>query len=87
MDPSKDIADVHVRVSIRTAYKVVAGVVGFTIVLVAGWMSLKNDVAAAHAQFRSFDTRIGRMECLLEQQTNHQIYKRVPTRSCYQGDK
>jgi len=82
MDPKKDIADVHFRVSVKTAYRVLVGAVALTLTLSAGWLSLKYDVAEARQKFAQVEPRVGRIECLIEQQTQYLIYKKVPTATC-----
>jgi hypothetical protein len=48
----------------------------------AGYISLKSDIAEAKYEASTLSKRVARIECLMYQQTQFQIYGLKPTRAC-----
>jgi hypothetical protein len=62
--------------------KYIIPIVVATATATAGWFSLKNDVAEAKTKYTSLDQRVARIECLIEQANQFQIYGIKPTQRC-----
>lgn len=77
-----DVADLRVVIKIRHIYTVMATVVALTLAAATGWFALKADVAEAKKEATTLRTRVTRIECLVEQQLNYQIYKIKPIAPC-----
>ena len=78
----KDVADLRLTFNVKHIYTIIATVVGITLVAASGWMALKSDVAEAKNGFNSLSKRVERIECLLQQSNNYQMYGIKPTKEC-----
>ena len=79
---NKDVADLRLTLKVKHIYTILATVVAITVVIVTGWAALKSDVAEARGGLASMDKRVGRIECLLQQSNNYQMYGIKPTKEC-----
>ena len=82
MNHDKDVADLRLTLKVKHIYTILVTVVGLTLAVVTGWMALKSDVAEAKNGFNSLSKRVERIECLLQQSNNYQIYGIRPTKEC-----
>ncbi len=89
----KDIADVRLIIKVKHFYGAIITVATVTAVAVSGWLSLKTDVANAKAEFTvevkksreesvGLALRVGKIECLVEQQNRWLIFKETPRYRC-----
>ena len=85
----RDVADVRVTIKVKHMYAVIITVVGVTAAAVMGWATLKsdmaeakNDVAEAKKMATALKLEVSEIRCLVQQQTNFQIYGVKPTHNC-----
>ena len=82
LEQDRDIADVHLRIKVRTAYRAVVALVVATATLVLGWVALKQDVAEAKAIALDAKRGLAEVTCYIEQMHAFQIFGKVPEKSC-----
>lgn len=87
----KDVAEVRFLIRMRHAWAILSTVVLLTAGAVSGWWSLRTDIVAANAtasgvqaEVRGVQSEVREIRCLLRQQNEHQIYKRIPAYDCAQ---
>lgn len=86
---SNDVADLRITIKVRHVYAVIATIVGLTLIVSTGWFAIKADISEANQiaveakkDASKLNLRVARIECLVEQQLNYQIYKIKPTSPC-----
>ncbi len=77
-----DISDSLITLKLRHFWTVVVTIVGVSGALGMGWFELKAEAAEARRGVETLTHRVSRIECLIEQQTNFQIYGIKPMREC-----
>jgi len=82
MTETKDFSERRVNVKVRHMWAIFVVVVGTTVMLVGGYRDLKAEAAEAKAGVAVIASRIFRLECLIEQMNNYQIYKIKPLVPC-----
>lgn len=78
----RDVADVRITIKVKHMYAIIITVVGLTSVAVVGWLDLKAEAKEANVGVSSIEFRVSRLECLMEQQNNYQIYGIKPREGC-----
>ncbi len=81
---ARDIAEVRFLIRVRHAWAIIVTVSVLSSGAVAGWMTLKSDIARANLAATGLQAEVREIRCLLRQQNEHQIYKRAPTYDCAQ---
>lgn len=77
-----DVAELRLVFRPKHIYAIAAILVGITAGVVTGWLALKTEVAVARQEVQSLEPRVARIECLIEQQNNFQIYGLKPAAPC-----
>lgn len=84
-----DIADVRITIKVKHMYAILFTVVAITATAVYGWIDLKATasqgvIQAKEAKINSsiLEIRVSRIECLIDQMNEYQIYKIKPTQRC-----
>jgi uncharacterized protein YjaG (DUF416 family) len=85
----RDISSSEIRIRVRDALAVVAFLIGTAVAAAAGYYTLRDGIAEAiaearkaHTKFDELAPRVERIECLIDQQTQFQIYGVVPSKQC-----
>ncbi len=78
----QEIADLRITIKVKHMYAVLFTVVGITATAVYGWLDLKAEAKSANTNVFSLEKRVSRIECLIEQGNNYQIYKIKPVKGC-----
>ncbi|HEX7116259.1 MAG TPA: hypothetical protein VF193_14120 [Steroidobacter sp.] len=88
----QDIASSSITIRVRDAVAVVGFLLTVVIGAATGYFSLRSEIAEAKntaqlaiVEFEKLMPRVARIECLIEQQTQYQIYGVLPTHQCEQG--
>lgn len=78
----RDISEYTITMKIKHIWTVFFAVVTITVTLVAGWLDLRAEAAEAKRGVDSLTNRVARIECLIGQQNNYQIYGIKPITPC-----
>jgi hypothetical protein len=89
----RDITEYRVTMKFGHLLSACGSLIVVVAVCATGWWSLKNDVASASAlaqdakttvevRSREIQAQVAHMSCLMEQQTQYQIYGVKPNRVC-----
>ena len=78
----QEIADLRITIKVKHMYAVLFTVVGVSLTLAYGWFDLKAEAKTATSGVASLDKRVSRIECLIEQSNNYQIWKIKPSKGC-----
>lgn len=77
-----DVSESVITLKVKHIWTVVVTIVGVTVALGMGWFELKAEAAEAKRGVESLTNRVARIECLIEQANNYNIYRIKPTHTC-----
>lgn len=77
-----EIADLRISVKVKHVYFILFTVVIITTTAVIGWHDLKAEATSGNITASALERRVSRIECLVEQNNNFQIWQIKPTRAC-----
>ncbi len=77
-----DVSDSLITLKVKHVWTVVTTVVGVTAMLGMGWFELKAEAAEAKRGVETLTNRVARIECLVQQANEYQMYKRLPAYPC-----
>lgn len=85
----REIAEFKFLINFKHAYLFVITLVSLTAFAVIGWYTLKSEVAEANKtanialqEIGSFKSEVSEIRCLIRQQNEYIMYKKIPQGTC-----
>ncbi len=77
-----DVSESSITLKVKHVWSIIVTIVGITAALGMGWFELKAEAAEANRGVESLTNRVARIECLVQQANEYQMYKRLPAYPC-----
>ncbi len=77
-----DVLESVITLKVKHIWTVVATIFVVAAGMGAGWFELKAEAAEAKRGVETLTNRVARIECLVQQANEYQMYKRLPAYPC-----